>query len=129
MPPSSQPSSLLQAPLPPSSIAWGKQGEGEVLKDIQQAAWIAAFRSQPQEFDYEITTIEGEIPDELKGSTLFRNGPSRFERGQQRVSHYLDGDGYLAKITFTLEGKAYFTSRFISTAEYKLEDAADTFQF
>lgn len=129
MPSSPQPSSLLQAPLPPSSIAWGKQGEGDILKNIQQAAWADAFRSQLQEFDYEITDIEGEIPEALKGSTLFRNGPSRFERGNQRVSHYLDGDGYLAKISFTPEGKVYFTSRFISTAEHQAETASDTFQF
>ena len=129
VPPYSQPSSLLQVPLPPYSITWGKQGEGEALKNIQQAAWSDAFRSQLQEFEYEIVDIEGTIPDELRGSTLFRNGPSRFERGQQRVSHYLDGDGYLTKITFTLEGKAHFTSRFIRTAEHKLEDAADAFQF
>ncbi|EDX84569.1 Retinal pigment epithelial membrane protein [Synechococcus sp. PCC 7335] len=120
---------MLQAPLPPNSIAWGKQGEGKALKDVQQAAWNAAFQSQLQEFEYEITHIEGEIPDELRGSTLFRNGPSRFERGQQRVSHYLDGDGYLAKITFTREGKVHFTSRFISTAEHKLEETTNAFQF
>ncbi|MEM8503738.1 MAG: carotenoid oxygenase family protein [Cyanobacteria bacterium P01_D01_bin.1] len=129
MPSSPQPSSLLQAPLPPNSITWGKQGEGDVLKDIQRTAWADAFRSQLREFDYEITNIEGSIPDELRGSTLFRNGPSRFERGEQRVSHYLDGDGYIAKISFAPDGKVHFTSRFINTAEYQIENASDTFQF
>ncbi len=129
MPSSPQPSSLLQGPLPPNSIAWGKQGEGDVLKDIQQDAWSAAFRSQLQEFDYEITDIEGSIPNELKGSTLFRNGPSRFERGEHRVSHYLDGDGYVAKISFAPDGTVHFTSRFVDTAEHQVETASDTFQF
>ena len=128
-PSSTQPSSLLQASLPPNSIAWGKQGEGEALKNLQQTAWAAAFRSQLQEFDYEITDIEGDIPPALYGSTLFRNGPSRFERAQQRVSHYLDGDGYLAKIAFTPDGKARFTSRFINTAEHQVETATNRFQY
>ncbi|NJM98249.1 MAG: lignostilbene-alpha,beta-dioxygenase [Phormidesmis sp. RL_2_1] len=117
------------SPLPPNSVVWGKQGESKALKQAQQTAWAAAFRSQLQEFDYEITDIEGTLPDGLKGSTLFRNGPSRFERGAQRVAHYLDGDGYLAKIAFAPNGKVYFTSRFISTAEHQKEAHANAFCF
>ncbi|MFK8184901.1 MAG: carotenoid oxygenase family protein [Phormidesmis sp.] len=118
----------LQA-LAPNSVAWGKQGESETLKQAQKDAWAGAFRSQTEEFDYEITEIEGEIPAGLRGSTLFRNGPSRFERGDSRVSHYLDGDGYIAKVAFSPEGKAYFSSRFVKTAEYTKETAADAFCF
>ncbi|MEN8446882.1 MAG: carotenoid oxygenase family protein, partial [Cyanobacteria bacterium J06555_13] len=122
-------SSPPQCPLPTGSIAWGKQGEGEPLKQLQKDAWAGAFRSQLQEFDYEITDIEGTIPEGLRGSTLFRNGPSRFERGDSRVAHYLDGDGYLAKITFSPTGTAHFTSRFVKTAEHEQEAAANAFCF
>ena len=100
--------SVKAQPLPPNSVVWGKQGEGEALKRSQQLAWASAFRSQLQAFDYEITEIEGVLPEELKGSTLFRNGPSRFERGDQRVAHYLDGDGYIAKIAFAPDGRVTF---------------------
>ncbi len=116
-------------PLPTNSVVWGKQGESNALKQAQQAAWAGAFRSQLQEFDYEITNIEGTLPDALKGSTLFRNGPSRFERGAQRVAHYLDGDGYVAKIAFSPEGRAFFSSRFVKTAEHQQEEAANAFGF
>ena len=116
-------------PRSPDSVAWGKCEEGAAFKTAQKAAWEGAFRSQLQEFDYEISEIEGSIPDGLKGSTLFRNGPGRFERGQQRVAHYLDGDGYLAKIAIALDGKAYFSSRFVKTAEHEQETASDSFQF
>lgn len=99
------------------------------MKQAQKAAWAGAFRSQIKEFDYEITDIEGAIPAGLRGSTLFRNGPSRFERGNSRVSHYLDGDGYLTKIAFSTEGKAYFSSRFVKTAEHEQEAKANAFCF
>ncbi|MGC1309669.1 MAG: carotenoid oxygenase family protein [Phormidesmis sp.] len=122
-------SNLLKQPLPPNSVVWGKQGEGTALKQAQQTAWAGAFRSQLQEFDYEITDIEGILPDVLKGSTLFRNGPGRFERGGQRVAHYLDGDGYLAKIAFAPDGKVHFTSRFVKTAEHQQEETSNTFRF
>ncbi len=126
----SQPSvSTPSQPHPPNSIVWGKQGEGSALKQAQKEAWAGAFRSQLQEFDYEITDIEGVLPDALKGSTLFRNGPSRFERGQQRVAHYLDGDGYLSKISFSPEGKVHFTSKFVKTAEHQQEEAQNAFSF
>ena len=118
-----------QPPLTPNSIVWGKQGEGDALKQTQKDAWAGAFRSQLQEFDYEITDIEGTLPDALKGSTLFRNGPSRFERGQQRVAHYLDGDGYLSKISFSPQGNVYFTSKFIKTAEHQQEETQNAFSF
>jgi all-trans-8'-apo-beta-carotenal 15,15'-oxygenase len=120
---------MASQPLPPNSVVWGKQGESTALKQAQQAAWAGAFRSQLQEFDYEITDIEGTLPDALKGSTLFRNGPSRFERGTQRVAHYLDGDGYVAKIAFSPEGKVYFTSRFVKTAEHQQEGEVNAFAF
>ena len=41
------------------------------------ADWAAAFRTQPDEFDYWIYDVEGTIPDFLRGS-LFRNGPGNF---------------------------------------------------
>ena len=129
LPPELVPDLPASLPFAPNSIAWGKQGEGEELKQAQKDAWAGAFRSQTQEFDYEITEIEGEIPAGLRGSTLFRNGPSRFERGSSRVSHYLDGDGYIAKIAFSPAGKATFSSRFVKTAEHEKEAAADAFRF
>jgi all-trans-8'-apo-beta-carotenal 15,15'-oxygenase len=115
--------------LPGAEIAWGKPGGDPSFKQAQQAAWSAAFRSQLQERSYEIVEIEGTLPDRLLGTTLFRNGPSRFERGRQRVRHYLDGDGYVYRIAIASSGRVYFDSKFVRTAEYLREQAADTFLF
>jgi all-trans-8'-apo-beta-carotenal 15,15'-oxygenase len=108
---------------------WGKQGKNTEFKQAQQRAWFAAFTSQAQEFSYQISEIEGSIPETLLGSTLFRNGPGLFERGNQRVKHYLDGDGYLYKISFADNGKAYFDSKFIKTEEYLQEAARNSFLY
>ncbi|MEL7476011.1 MAG: carotenoid oxygenase family protein, partial [Cyanobacteria bacterium J06555_12] len=129
--PSSPMSSAVSAPSA-DEIVWGKQqadantaesntGDSNYI-DAQKSAWFGAFRSQLQEFSYEITDIEGTLPEGLYGSTLFRNGPSRFERGEQRVHHYLDGDGYLSRIAFASDGRVFFDSRFINTEEYAQEE-------
>ena len=107
------------------------------------ADWAAAFDSQLEEFDYEIRKkkknkgkeeeeeeedndndsssspvafVEGEIPEALRGGTLYRNGPARFERGGERYAHMLDGDGYVCRFAFDAEGESVsFRSRFVKT--------------
>ena len=110
--------------------------------------WSKAFRSQLNEFDYIIEPhdIEGKIPISLRG-TLFRSMPARFERGGKRYGHYLDGDGYLTKLTIeyskgddyiyddgnddnaddnmhsTASHRIRFQSKFIQTKEYMEEQS------
>jgi len=99
------------------------------------ADWAAAFDSQLEEFDYEIRRkkkekekngyensnspvayVEGEIPAALRGGTLYRNGPARFERGGERYAHMLDGDGYVCRFGFSEDGESVaFRSRFVKT--------------
>ncbi|MEO8892243.1 MAG: carotenoid oxygenase family protein, partial [Coleofasciculaceae cyanobacterium] len=50
----------------------------------QRNDWKRGYESQPDEYDYEIEEVEGEIPAELQG-TLFRNGPGLLEVGEQRI--------------------------------------------
>jgi len=60
---------------------------------------------------YLVTDVEGEIPRDLSG-TLYRNGPNDFAK----VDHPYDADGFLASLTFE-DGRAFFRSRFVETAE------------
>ena len=84
-----------------------------------------AYSSVPGEYEYEISEIEGTIPADLKGS-LWRNGPGNFERGGQRFEHVLDGDGYLGRISIDgSAGRASFKGRFVRTADFEEEEAAD----
>lgn len=112
---------------PIDEIVWGKLGDGR--GQAQKAAWVGAFRSQLQEFSEEVTDIEGALPTALLGSTWFHNGPSRFERDQRRVNHFLDGDGYVCRIAFRQDGRVFFDSRFVKTAEFVQEEQADKFLF
>ncbi len=97
----------------------------ELTYDLAQ--WKQGYRSQKQEFDYEITDIEGQIPLDLVG-TLFRNGPGLLDIGGQSVRHPFDGDGMISRITFQA-GKAHFRNRFVKTEAYLAEQAADKFLY
>ena len=101
---------------PPSEDVWN---------DEIRAGWQMAYTSVPGEYEYEISAIDGTIPADLKGS-LWRNGPGNFERGGQRFEHVLDGDGYLGRISIDgSTGRASFKGRFVRTADFEEEEAAD----
>jgi all-trans-8'-apo-beta-carotenal 15,15'-oxygenase len=84
--------------------------------------WKKGYESQPNEYDYWIEDIEGEIPADLKG-TLFRNGPGLLEVNGQRIHHPFDGDGMISAIAFN-EGRAHFQNRFVRTEGYLKEQQA-----
>jgi all-trans-8'-apo-beta-carotenal 15,15'-oxygenase len=89
--------------------------------------WKQGYRSQKQEYDYQITEIDGQIPSELTG-TLFRNGPGLLDRNDVSVRHPFDGDGMICRISFH-DGKAHFRNRFVRTEAYLAEQAAGKFLY
>ncbi|NJM95592.1 MAG: Apocarotenoid-15,15'-oxygenase, partial [Acaryochloridaceae cyanobacterium CSU_5_19] len=50
--------------------------------------WAGGHQSLTEEYDYWIDEIEGEIPQELKG-TVFRNGPGLLDVGGTPLYHPL----------------------------------------
>jgi all-trans-8'-apo-beta-carotenal 15,15'-oxygenase len=90
-------------------------------KSYLQEEWQKGYRSLREEFDYEITAIEGEIPADLQG-TLFRNGPGLLDVNGQRIQHPFDGDGMVCAIAFH-NGHAHFRNRFVRTEGYLAEQA------
>ncbi len=81
--------------------------------------WKKGYQSQPNEYDYWIDDIEGEIPSALQG-TLFRNGPGLLDVNGQRLHHPFDGDGMISAIAFN-NGRAHYRNRFVRTEGFVRE--------
>ena len=84
--------------------------------------WQQGYESQPNEYDYWIDNIEGEIPEDLKG-TFFRNGPGLLDINGQLIAHPFDGDGMVCAISFK-NRRAHFRNRFVRTEGYVAEKTA-----
>lgn len=104
-------------------------GYGQFIMSDWRKAWFTYGSSQqaaevidPQtgEADYEITDIDGVLPDDLVG-VLYRNGPGKFGVDDQRVAHILDADGLVLRFEFrppngdSKSSRVKFTSRYIET--------------
>ncbi len=60
--------------------------------------------------------LEGNLPAWLSGS-LIRNGPAKFEVGEQRMRHWFDGYGMLHRFSFA-EGRVSYANRYIQSRNY-----------
>lgn len=80
------------------------------------------LRPNPNEADYAITNVEGEIPRELNG-TLYRNGPNQkiAPKVGAGAMHLFDGDALIHALRFE-DGKAHHLSRFARTPGFELEE-------
>lgn len=94
-----------------------KNTQSYTIKD-----WQKGYESQPNEYDYWIEEIEGEIPKNLQG-TLFRNGPGLLDVNGIPIRHPFDGDGMICAFTFE-DGRCHFRNRFVQTKGYLEEQKA-----
>lgn len=91
-------------------------------------AWANAILPVAHEFaPTPLPLVAGQIPMQLRGS-LYRNGPGRLARGNQRVGHWFDGDGAVLAIHFTDNG-ATGLYRFVQTTGYQAESDAKCYLF
>jgi len=139
----------LAAVAPPEALSYGLTLSGEEVHDFQPGVgifsnddWLAAWRTAP-EVDYTSTNIDGSLPPELLGGSLYRAGPARFDRGGTRYEHVLDGDGYVLKFSFPSAEEVaaakgagqdgacgvHVLGKFVETAWYKEEEASDELKF
>ncbi|BAZ46070.1 lignostilbene-alpha,beta-dioxygenase [Chondrocystis sp. NIES-4102] len=84
--------------------------------------WKRGYDSQPQEYEYQITEIEGNVPQELSG-TLFRNGPGLLDIAGSAIHHPFDGDGMINAFSFK-DGQVFYRNRYVKTAAYLEEQKA-----
>jgi all-trans-8'-apo-beta-carotenal 15,15'-oxygenase len=88
-------------------------------KSYNRQDWQKGYQSQPNEYDYRVEEIEGQIPENLTG-TLFRNGPGLLDIGGTEIAHPFDGDGMISAITFD-RGCVHYRNRFVRTEGYVQE--------
>lgn len=97
-----------------------------MITQPKRKAWSKAIAIPATEFgSIPLSVIEGEIPSDLRG-TLYRNGPARLSRGEQRVGHWFDGDGAILRVDFTDTG-ATGLYRYVQTQGYIDEQKTDAF--
>ena len=95
---------------------------------VVSPAWARALAQPAQEFPATLLSpLVGEIPPGLRG-TLYRNGPGRIQRGEQRVGHWFDGDGAILRVQFAEDG-AGATYRYVQSAGFQEEEAADQYLY
>jgi len=119
-----------------------EHGNAEFVTEDWRKAWYT-YKSPAEnpdliceatgEAEYEITEIDGILPDDLVG-VLYKNGPGKFGTNEERVAHVLDSDGLVLKIHFKEKGsdgkrKVMFRSRFVETKEFIEEREANQFLY
>lgn len=80
------------------------------------------FDMDVEEGSYTVERVEGRVPDFVRGR-YYLNGPARFQRGDFRYRHWLDGDGMVCSLRFE-PGRVAFANRFVRSHKYVTEEAA-----
>lgn len=84
------------------------------------AGWVSAVADVEADIPEEaLTLVSGKVPAGLN-STLYRNGPAKFRRGESAAGHWFDGDGLVRKFRVR-HGKATLVARFVDTPKRRLE--------
>ena len=91
-------------------------------KSYNRQDWQKGYQSQPNEYDYEVEDIEGQIPPDLQG-TVFKNGPGLLDIAGTAIAHPFDGDGMISAISFN-HGRVHYRNRFVKTEGYLQEQKA-----
>ncbi|MBR8826716.1 MAG: carotenoid oxygenase family protein [Gomphosphaeria aponina SAG 52.96 = DSM 107014] len=93
--------------------------EKSPIPSYNREEWKRGYDSQPNEYDYWVDDMAGEIPAAFNG-TLFRNGPGLLDIHGIPIKHPFDGDGMICAFTFK-NGQCHFRNRFVRTEAYVAE--------
>ncbi len=111
-----------ERPATPSTPAQFKLAFADALaKDSR----LTPYRGAAQDLYCEALSIEGKLPSALQGR-FYRNGPGKFERGDERYQHWFDGDGMVQQFAFNGSGVAH-RGKFVQTTKFKAESEANRF--
>lgn len=83
---------------------------------VSRPAYAKGLETLEAEVQLDSLPVEGQIPAWLTG-TLMRNGPAKFEVGEQRLNHWFDGFAMLHKFSFG-GGSVSYANRFLRGRSY-----------
>lgn len=86
------------------------------------------FELPPEEILGARLSVRGELPFPLRGRWLM-NGPGRFQVGQRRYSHWLDGDGVVAMVHFDGSASPRLVRKFVRSRKWAEEERFGEAQF
>ncbi|XP_022523373.2 carotenoid-cleaving dioxygenase, mitochondrial isoform X2 [Astyanax mexicanus] len=99
------------------TVANNKQNNG--FKEQHGLQCIAPLVRTAEETPEPIpTTVKGTIPSWIRGS-LLRNGPGKFEFGNQHFNHWFDGMALMHRFEI-MDGQVTYRSRFLRSDSYNL---------
>lgn len=75
------------------------------------------FTSLEHEIELERLPVIGQVPAWLSG-TLVRNGPAKFEVGEEKYRHWFDGLAMLHRFSFS-NGEVSYSNRFLQSQGFK----------
>src|ERR1043165_4538637 len=78
--------------------------------------FVHGLTTQSQEIVSNRLPIQGDVPSWLTGN-LLRNGPAKFEVGDQTFRHWFDGQAMLHSFTFC-EGNVAYANKFLRSPAY-----------
>jgi all-trans-8'-apo-beta-carotenal 15,15'-oxygenase len=93
--------------------------------DLRAVSWNAAMSASPGNLDLHVdaASIEGVIPEALRGGRVLSNGPG-WTRIGDRTAHPFDGHGYVRSFEFEEDGSCRLRARMVETPSFLVEDAA-----
>jgi all-trans-8'-apo-beta-carotenal 15,15'-oxygenase len=71
---------------------------------------------------------QGRLPKALIGKSLYRNGPGKQQRGNERYQHWFDGDGFVNQFHFDEKGLTH-QGKFVRTQKFTAEEKAGRFLY
>ncbi len=89
--------------------------------------WQLGFQGVTEDLMQQPMRLQGSIPASCRG-TFYRNGPARYQRGDQRYRHWFDPDGMIQAFTLDADSVTH-RGRFVRTRKFKQEEAAGRFLF
>lgn len=84
---------------------------------VSRPAYEKGFETLETELDLDALSVEGMFPEWLTG-TLLRNGPAKFEVGEQPFGHWFDGLAMLHKFSFA-GGSVSYANRFLRSHAFE----------